>query len=235
MNKATTNRLISFQECMVLLGRLKLTSCSERIETVSISNSSSFKFDGENVKKSQSTKYIFSSYKTRPPEEENLSLYDHWMKNNPEKIPHFVGISGRPVFPITDLFARQVCIVHIPWRDYPRNLNWKEEFYHYINSGNAAESVSITYARILQRFLQRMSYYDPVTAKVDHTGNPVPDDVKLLMDIMGRPDVSDFEMDSVDRRLHAAPKGHERDWSVRTVVSIPSITVWLIVLLVDRL
>jgi hypothetical protein len=53
LNKSASNRLISKQECMVLLGGLDLVTCSETIESVSLTLSAKVVVSEEDKKKAK--------------------------------------------------------------------------------------------------------------------------------------------------------------------------------------
>ena len=140
MNKAVTKRIISKQEACVLLGELDLVSCTETIQSVSISDSKMVALS-EDMKKSSQKKMFINEYKSRPPEFEDYSLhaYFHHTRNSSSQgkliIPNFVGVNGTPKFPVTDDYARHTLIVHRPWRVYPSTSTpWRAEFEDFINS-----------------------------------------------------------------------------------------------------
>ena len=136
MNKATSKRLISKQEAMVLLGDMPLTACNESIESVSISRSSRLrKTEDKSTDKTFVTKYM-----KRPDqfEDTNMADYYHYVKNtkkdgNTYFIANFVGINGTPRFPVTESYARHTLVVYQPWRDYPTSDNWTRDFQLFIN------------------------------------------------------------------------------------------------------
>ena len=137
------------------LGSLPMVICSESIETVSLSGQT--KFGKGNDGDGYSTNTLPSRYRKREkPEELGLSLhqYFHKTKNNTnnrkEFIPHYVGGSGQPVFPVTDSYARSELLKHKPWsakNPMPANANWTVMFEEFRNSDDCPISVKVSYER----------------------------------------------------------------------------------------
>lgn len=219
MNKSVAKRLISKQEAMVLLGGLDLSICSETIESVSISNSHSLRdSDEKHVDKS-----FINKYKTRPRTDDNKSIhsYFHQLKNsNANKgmvIPHFVGISGTPTFPVTESYARHVLIVYKPWRVYPKNLDWINEFDNFINSRKCPASARMGYERVMRRYHDKMMHYDPKASDPDHSKNPTSDDDLDLLALLSlnQPNFTDAE----SALLKGLDLGLEYEWDHPSLVS----------------
>lgn len=223
MNKVSTKRLISRQESMVLLGQLRLTSCTEVIETVSLNNSKSLRVDGEPNKKSQN---FVSRYASRSSEFEHMSLYEFYLftknteslikrRNGMKAIPCFVGVNGTPVFPVTDAYARHTIIAYKPWRKYPTGLDWLNEFNNFINSHLCPASCRLGYTRVMTRYINKMTGYEPVTKGWDHSHNHISPEAKALLELVGLHDSDDVTGDadlisSLDRGIShkwdSAPK-----------------------------
>lgn len=216
MNKATSNRLISKQECVVLLADLDLVKCTEQIESLSVSNSHTVEVeDGKIVKKGSP---FLKQYATRPIQNKHCSLHQYFIMTHPGVIPHFVGINGQPTYPISESFAKQVVVCHVPWNEYPKsNTNWKDVFHNYFHSDSCSKSVRMTYERVLQRHIKKMTYYEPVAAKIDHSKNPMTQAAQELLDLYGKDNITD--LDAQDKRLLDAPKGELKDWSQYKQVS----------------
>ena len=162
MNKAAASRLIPKTEATVLLTNLDLSTCSEYIETISISNSRKL-----TLNTLPTPTNFLQRYKHRPTNYEQLSLhayYQHYrktIKNDKPSIPHYVGVAGTPVYPVSEEYARHVLIVYKPWRTYPTGTNWKEEFESFIRSPTCAKSARLTYDRVMQRFYDKTKFVDP--------------------------------------------------------------------------
>jgi len=190
MNKAVTKRIISKQEASCLVADLPLTVSTEIIENVSISNSKMLAASDEG-KSSSSAKTFINEYKQRPLEFETESLhsYFHIVKNanrldTAKKliIPNFVGVNGTPKYPVTDDYARHTLIVHQPWRNYPTDINWREEFATFMESGAAPTSAQMAYLRVMRRFVDKMEHYEAKAQDGDHAHNDVNDeDAELLL------------------------------------------------------
>jgi hypothetical protein len=201
MNKAASKRLISKQEAVVLLGDMKLFHCTETIDMVSISSSNKI----SSVDNTTSNSTMMNKYKRRPPSLEHMSLYQyyHHTKNNGDKckrdakIPHFVGISGAPTFPVTIEYAKHALIVHKPWRKYPTSADWIRDFNIFINSPDAPISAKMTYQRVHTRWLSKMEGYDPVADVYDTSRNPIDLSNSELLELVGLHKNPDQNYDSI--------------------------------------
>src|SRR5687767_8820906 len=114
LNKTTKDKVISKQEFMCQLAKLDLFLCSEVIETVSISGEYCVSISGES-KNTFLVKYV----KRDTPESREMSFhkYFHYIKNTlPSRlsgnckciIPHYVGASSTPTYPVTEEYAKSV-------------------------------------------------------------------------------------------------------------------------------
>lgn len=225
MNKATTKRLISKQEAVVLLAELPLTLCTESIESVSISNSVRLRRREDK----ETDKTFVKAYVKRASHHEsmNMSEYYHLYKNSTEAngkyyIPNFVGVNGTPMFPVTEAYARHTLIVYKPWRQYPQYPSanvWIQEFDKFINSSSCPIAAKIPYERVLRRALDKMTHYETKASDGDHSGNPISADDKYLMELTGlktkESDQSDYDA-SLIRKLD---KGKNHEWDKGPKVS----------------
>jgi hypothetical protein len=216
MNKAVTKRIISKQEACVLLGELDLVTCTETIQNISISNSKLFSVGDEN-RSTSPTKTFINEYKSRPQIHERLSLHEYFhatRNTNPNSkiiIPNFVGINGAPKYPVTDSYARHTLIVHRPWRSYPDKLNWRQEFETFINSAECPVSAKVGYQRVMRRYIDKMTQYEPKATPADHSNNPIePDDDELmaLVGLKGHDDTYDEE-EALYKQMH---RGLNHNW-----------------------
>ena len=200
MNKTAARRLISKQEAMVLLGELDLVLCSDTIESVSISNSKILRQADE----AHVDKTFINSYMKRAHGYLYLSLREFFhikknidtkTRNKKEIIPHFVGVSGLPAFPVTESYARHTLIVYKAWTKYPSKGEWIEEFDEFINSPGCPPSAKIGYERVMCRHYDKMTHYEVKSTSVDHTHNPVsPEDEELIaLTGLGNPKENDAE------------------------------------------
>ncbi len=87
MNKTISNKMITKQECMILLGCLDLVLCSESIDKVSISKN-------VNITKTKKPNTLLSKYKSRDLSMKNLSLHEFFteqkMVHNQEQKKKFL-------------------------------------------------------------------------------------------------------------------------------------------------
>lgn len=216
MNRAATRRLISKQEASVLLADLPLTTCSEYIETISISQSKRLSI---NSSTSSSVSKFISEYAKRAPQYKHLSLHEYYfvfreeIQHKRPAIPHYVGVSGHPCFPVSEAYARQVLICYKPWTVYPNKKDpkeWIEDFHQFINSSACPKSARLTYDRVMQRHFNGTKFVDLKASSVDHSGNPVSheDKITLLLAGMGVQDHKGFDIDILDQ----IETGEDNQW-----------------------
>jgi len=155
--------MIPKQECCVILGGMDLTFCTETIENVSIS--------GYNKIKKKENNDIVTRYATRRQEHLDLSLYQYYQMIKEEEktekvcIPHFIGGSGQPVYPVTPNYARTTLLIHKPWHYTHRpnpHQDWVKEFNTFINNPSCPHSVLVAYQRVRQCHLDKMEHIKPV-------------------------------------------------------------------------
>ena len=190
MNKAASSRLISKAEASVLLGNLPLSICSEYIENVSISNSSKLCV---NLSAKPKPGFV-EQYQRRSSEQEGLSMHSYYVWSRAQggkrpSIPHFVGVSGNPVFPVSQGYAQHVLVVYKPWREYPNSPQWKHEFDRFIKSPICPRSCLLTYKRVLMRHIEGTTFVEPVAHTPDHSSNPISkedEEALLLLGLGGK-------------------------------------------------
>lgn len=225
LNRSAAKRLISKQEAMVMLGEMPFVLCTETIESISISNSKALRRSGDR----SDNKTFLDEYKHRCQSLEDLSLYEFYhakynneieikRNNGKPKIPHFVGVSGHAKFPVTDEYARATIIVYMPWRRYPRDLDWKTTFNAFIKSPKCPASCKLTYDREMKRHIDKMTGYDPRPHHVDHSRNAVADDDMDLLLLTGLRESSDMDSDAL--LLKSLPRGLEYKWDRKPMVSV---------------
>ena len=196
----------------MILGDLDLCTCTETIMNVSISN-------GAQLSKEQPAKKkltFVQEYMARPEAMELLSLhqYFHLTKNEAGKrliFPNFVGINGTPCYPVSIEYARQTLIVHRPWRTYPRNLDWIAEFNQFINTPDAPKAAKLTYQRVMQRYIDKTTGYDPVAKKVEQSKNDLKEEEKELLYLTGLK--ASEECDEEDHFVKSFERGLDFNWS----------------------
>lgn len=220
MNKSAGKRIISKQEASVILAELDMFTCSETIESVSISNSKLLKL---NDKESNNNSTFIKKYSKRPSKYNEISLYEYFhltKKATAAKkdiVPHFVGISGTPKFPATETYARHVLTVYKPWRKYPKKCDWIHEFDKFINSSRCPTSAKMHYERAMCRHYDNMTHYDPKSSDIDHTGNPISDDDKALIELLGLKGTTHEDDDAL--LIKQMNKGLDFNWSKPPKVS----------------
>ena len=211
MNKASAKRLISKQEACVLLGELDLFTCTETIESTSISNSSALR----NSEDEKVNKTFLTKYKERATKYKHLSMYDFFLATKSGKggktvIPHFVGISGSPTYPVTETYARHVLTIYRPWTKYPTDCNWIQEFNEFIESKYAPPSAVMHYRRAVCRHFDGTKHYDPKSSDIDHTGNPISDEDQQLIDLLGLHKSDNMDHDTA--LLKSMERGINYEW-----------------------
>ena len=228
INRSASNRLITKQECMVLLGKLDLVLCSEKIQCVPLGGGQQVSVEKGDAKTRNGT--IVGMYMKRDKTEESLSLYRffHRVKNDGKAqsdvaviVPHFVGLNGQPIYPVTDSYARAALIIYKPWRDtkehaYYSKRAWQSEFAEFLHSDECPSTVQIDYERVYHRWVDHMTSYQAVAGQVDHSNNPISDKDQELLDCLGMhaqsaDDVMDHSI------IRDCDRGVGFDWSVHQV------------------
>lgn len=244
MNRAASRRLISKQEAVVLLGDLELFSCTDTIESVSISNSKTLR---ESTGDKNANRTFVQQYQGRPKSFHGHSLYEyfHHVKNHSKKqspnrkvvIPNFVGINGTPKFPVTESYARHVLIAYKPWTTYPKSLKWIDEFNNFINTNQCPSSAKVSYFRVMRRHYDKTTGYEPKTATVEHGGNSITEEDADLITLMGLNGSENVDSDSA--LLASLDRGLQHKWDATPQVSnycaqlcMPSVSIlsscWLV-------
>ena len=225
MNRSVAQRTITKPEAMCELGSLPMVICSESIETVSLSGQT--KFGKGNDGDGYSTNTLPSRYRKREkPEELGLSLhqYFHKTKNNTnsrkEFIPHYVGGSGQPVFPVTDSYARSELLKHKPWsakNPMPTNANWIAMFEEFRNSDDCPISVKVSYERAKRIHEDRnKGIKEPFQADIEEstpTDNICDEEVDEVIALSETLGYTEDELDSLEKS--GFDLGKEYNWSKR--------------------
>jgi len=219
MNKCASKRLISKQEAMVLLADLPLTLCTEGFECVSLTHSQQVSLKGE----IRDDKKFISQYAGRASSLEEMCLHDyfHHIKNPSEKerhiIPNFIGITGTPQFPVTSDYARHSLIVYMPWREYPKEMDWIPEFERFIQTDKCPVSAKMAYERAMHRYYDKMQHYEPKASSPDHSGNTLSPESQELLELVGLHgnEATDYD----DALLRSMDYGKDFEWDEPPVVS----------------
>jgi len=157
LNESSKNRVISKQEALCQMAGLRLFTCSEAMEQVSLSGNTRLgtEFQGK--------KTFLSKYATRDSHFHHMSLdqYFHQVHNsNPSanqrdkrfKVPIYSGAQCEPVFPATPAYARGVMLIYSAWHttfDFDKNTeHLLEAFADFIHDKTRCpHSVSVSYER----------------------------------------------------------------------------------------
>jgi hypothetical protein len=191
LNRSVAQRTISKQEAMCELGKLPMVICSETIETVSLSGASRLQLE-PNIYNNT----FFAKYKNRVGNE-NLSLhqYFHYIKNDIQRsssqkeiVPHYVGGSAIPKYPITQSYATIELLKHKPWNisNQPSNSeNVIEEFEFFLKSEQCPLSVKLNYerAKVTSDLLKRgiaETIAEEVESSAPYDGINDPDTIDIL-------------------------------------------------------
>jgi len=223
MNRSVAERTITKQEAMCELAKLPMAICSESIETVSLSGCTKFK----EANNATTVNTILAKYRRREEDMEDLSLqqFFHAIKNGDKSgntsrtyIPHFVGGSGQPKFPVTQSYARTVLLVHKPWsirNPLPKDENFIEMFNNFLKEDNCPASVKIGYARAQLRAENIKRGIQEITSPDQQESNPTTDiydeDVEVAHTLCHSLGMSRDFIDSL--RPDDVSWGENYDWS----------------------
>ena len=172
LNKAATNRVISKQECLVLLLDLDLVKCSDTFELIGIGDKMALKITGNSKQKKR---YSTETYSKRPQCDWKLSLHSHFHKTKAQYIkdkrarwiiPHYTGANIMPVYPPTKHYVKSMLKIHQPWigNFAFSDKNWEHQFDNLINSKSCSSFLSSGFTRAMSRFLDSRCYIE-CTAK----------------------------------------------------------------------
>jgi hypothetical protein len=232
LNESTKNRVVSKQEALCQLSGLKLYSCSEFFEYVSLSGNTNLGGD-------QSGKTTFlSKYAKRPQELHHLSLnqYFHFLRN-PEhssskkifKIPIYSGAKCEAVYPATNEYARGVMMIHCPWnkkfdltKDDPLLLQRFQSFIDDRSLCPKSVFIAFEYARLQSQKKEQAAPteeedYNNFTLRPDKETGDLVDLASTIFDAYAdESELTDYNYDY----------GKDFDWSTPSVeVSLPNILI----------
>ena len=174
LNTYSSGRLISKQEATVLVAKdLKLSQCSETFEIVPIN--AYFKIYKTRHQAQQNEQNNFLLIYSNRCDDKNMefSLDDYFNKirNNSSDqkqiVPHYVGLSYKPVYPATVSYARGTLIIYKPWnRDNVRYFNVSneenknnllKEFHEFLKSNKCPTTVKLQYQSAKYQFFRDKS------------------------------------------------------------------------------
>ena len=173
LNYTIGEKLISKQEAMVQIAQLRLFHCSETIETHSLSG-----YRKLTVQNCVSNATLLAKYARRPQNQENLSLNEFFYVNKRiptdapiHCIPHFVGASSKPKYPVDEDYARSILMVHRHWRlPFPYLEGGAKDAFDEIIADESEEEpfppeVTIPYERMKARYERKGHTHEPVTSE----------------------------------------------------------------------
>jgi hypothetical protein len=224
MNKSVANRTITKQEAMCELGQLPMVICSEGIETVSITGS---------TRCSNETSTILSQYKKRPDTQEHLSLHEffHTKKNKRlpatrsqrEIVPHYVGGSGQPVYPLTKQsisYARSEILKHMPWSQknpMPNECDWVAIFKEFLQDPSCPAGVKLGFERAKLRYELRgkgiQEVFQPDTEHSNATDDLDDDEIGDVIALTESLGYTEDELDKMEENGFCI--GRDYDWGRR--------------------
>ena len=169
MNKCGTNRVVSKQECMVLLLDLDLVKCSDQFHDINVSGSSIIR-----INSSLKRQGIVSRYAQRHGDND-ISLHQYFHQSHGQhkgltkktwKIPVYIGSTIIPVFPPTFAFARSALFAYKPWRRRFNfdEKNWFQNFESFVNRSDTCPTLKIPYIRAMNRY-----YTNTINNEPKHT------------------------------------------------------------------
>jgi hypothetical protein len=221
LNKVTKNKVISKQECMCHLAGLNLVSCSESIETVSISGT--YKLGTQY----QAKKSILSQYAARPITYKDMTLHQFFFfikQHNSQStkkqiIPHYTGGRSYPAYPVTKQYAKSVLTLHVPWIGFSylnnTNQNYIQDFQNFIASNDCPKSVKVAYGRVKARYYEKNKHFEPTsqiqTIDYDTFSKDLDPDVLDIVALAGTLGVLQTDNDELDYNI-----GLNFNWSEQT-------------------
>jgi hypothetical protein len=171
LNRCSDNRVISKQECMVLLHDLDLMYCTDKFEHINISGLALSKtINGK-------TKNIIQQYKKRQNNYHELSLHQFFHNQHKQQpgiskdnwvIPHYLGLSTKAIFPVNIYYAKATFIIHKPWIQYfDLSVRWEEEFNEFITKPTCPHHVKIAFARAINKHFTVSHEREPIATSPD--------------------------------------------------------------------
>jgi len=222
LNRTTSDRVISKQECMIECTDLPLTLCSEMIQTISITGSAKIYTD-----KATGRQTLLSAYMNRPScdESQTLSQFVFDQHKHIDKrlfVPHYVGMNNAPCYPVSPSYARATLIIHSPWRNafYHRldDNSCISEFMERMKTCRFPTTVKINYLQAKQRY-ERSQVTADNNKPTDNEDMELDEEDQFILTHMGTLTASQPLMDSPDINKDGFHRGLDYDWSRRHTVS----------------
>ena len=221
LNKATTNRVISKQESMVLLLNLNLVKCTDVFTNVSTNGRVRIALNRKNRK----NKDIQDSYAERclaDPLLRTITLHQFFhrrynqtpgMKKTCWNIPIYKGSAVKPVYPPSRKYAESMFYLHRPWhrKFYFADTNWRNDLERFMYGGEAPPVARIGYERAVIRFHE---FRPEVTAKeTEEIDNPDQEDEELKVLTSHDVVVDNFDNENID----VLDRGLCHDWKIHNI------------------
>ena len=222
MNNAGANKVMSKQECVTLIAGLLLTSCSEIMDTVSIS--------GYYRIQEGKTFNLLQKYRDLD-ERESINLSFHQFvikeknKNSKEgsklHIPHYVGGYTNHIYPPSEQHAHAMLLLHKPWNLKSRPLpqidgSWVKSYLEFVNQDECPTDVKFGYANAKKSALLKFKKEPTQSAmNVDENCADNPD-LKNYIEVMKSKakDENDIPIESyLDKNLE---RGETFDWNANS-------------------
>ena len=140
-------------------------------------------------------------------------------KNSTEIIPHYVGGSTLPKFPVDESYGRAMLLIHQPWSENDPLIGegrWTELFEEFLQTDHCPSSVKIACERARQRSekIKAGAYIEPISGLDDFEPG----------DLYGEPSEEACDIiELLSARMHNMPtnmfqnlncsKGEDYDWS----------------------
>jgi len=208
---------------MVLLAQLPLVDCSEKIEVVSLSYAR--RITAARSSSNYTPRSIVEQYRWRNVSLRHLSLHGffHATKNKGKSsedasfvVPHYVGIDSQPTYPVTEAYAKAIVTLYKPWfgDELIEKADWIPEFNQFINMKHICPlGVTISYQRMVERYIKKTGFCEPLAADVDHASNELDGETKDFLDMANLG--GDVALDAEDDAFSMADKGLDYAWSLR--------------------
>ena len=162
LNRAAVNRIVSKQECMVLLLGLDMVKCTDCFDKISTSGKVRLALKNSKCGK-RDLQQQYAMRNMADVELRSLSLHEFFHRKHNQKagmklrkwhIPVYTGASVRPMFPPSRKYAESLFYIHRPWQ---RSFlfvegGWRDKFEHFMFGGSCPPTARIAYEREIIRF-----------------------------------------------------------------------------------
>jgi hypothetical protein len=186
LNRYLGEKLVSKQECMVLLSGMDLWTCSESFQKISLSGYSKLDKNG-----TTGTNRYLRLYCDRSHDLRRLSFVSWFRKYHSRRgertfIPHFPGRGCNPIFPLTEYHSRILLLIHKPWgrKDPLAKTNFCKQLRDFLKSRDCPRSLRLTYEKDKQNALSMQE--EPIDSssrwECEEFKDDADDDVKEAID-----------------------------------------------------